>query len=321
MHRTRRLGRRLFGPDFDYILFTRPAQWPILTAQFAVGVLCAPEMHELIMTHSIRRLLMPGPGLWIQGGVVAWLAWVVCLNGGTLAYNSAWDRDTTDVAYLRNPPRPPRHLAAAGLLLMAAAVPLAAIVDARYALLAAVCVLFSVLYSRPRPRLKGVPGADLAINMLGYGGGTTLAGLLTGQALAYADPAAPAAQSWWLVAGFAALFGSFYPLTQLYQLEDDRARGDRTLSTALGARRALDLALVLGVIAVACLLRAVATWNAPLGPLMLVLGYWLVLLTIWRVRVARFTSAQHETWMYIALVIWGLIDAVLLVTRYLDRFI
>ena len=34
----------------------------------------------------------------------AWLAWVVLLNGGTLAYNSAWDRDTGAVAYLRRPP-------------------------------------------------------------------------------------------------------------------------------------------------------------------------------------------------------------------------
>lgn len=321
MFRARRLGRRVFGPDFDYILFTRPAQWPILTAQFAVGVLCAPEMHALIMTHSLRRLLAPGPGLWVQGGLVAWLAWVVCLNGGTLAYNSAWDRDTTDVAYLRNPPRPPRHLASAALLLMAAAVPLAAIVDARFAFLTAACGLMSVLYSRPRPRLKGVPGLDLAINLLGYGGGTTLAGLLTGQALAYAAPSAPTADSWLLVAGFAALFGSFYPLTQIYQIDNDRDRGDRTLASALGVRRALDLALLLGVVAAACLLLAASGWRAPLAPLVLVLGYWLGLLGVWRTRATRFSAAQHETWMYVALVVWGLIDLVILCTRYLERFV
>ena len=37
--------------------------------------------------------------------------WVVCLNGGTLALNSAFDRDEGDIAYLRRPPLPPRHLA------------------------------------------------------------------------------------------------------------------------------------------------------------------------------------------------------------------
>ena len=34
--------------------------------------------------------------------------WVVCLNGGTLALNSAFDRDEGDIAYLRRPPPPPR---------------------------------------------------------------------------------------------------------------------------------------------------------------------------------------------------------------------
>ena len=44
--------------------------------------------------------------------------WVICLNGGTLALNSAFDRDEGDVAYLRQPPPPPRRLAAFSLGLM-----------------------------------------------------------------------------------------------------------------------------------------------------------------------------------------------------------
>ncbi len=30
---------KLFGPSFDYILFLRPRQWPILTFQLMVGIL------------------------------------------------------------------------------------------------------------------------------------------------------------------------------------------------------------------------------------------------------------------------------------------
>lgn len=321
MFRVRTLGRRIFGRDFDYILFTRPRQWPILSVQFAVGILCAAEFHETVMSNSVRRLLMPGPGLWLQGAVVSWLAWVVCLNGGTLAYNSAWDRDTEDVAYLNAPPVPPRHLASLSLLLMAMAVPLAAIIDFRFALLTAFCVLLSVLYSRPRPRLKGVPGLDLLINMVGYGAGTTLGGLLVGQALVYGAPAPPTTSGWFLILGFCFLFGSFYPLTQIYQIESDRARGDRTLVSALGVHRALNLSFALGLLAVACLLIACAPWDAPLIPLIVVLGYWLILVGLWRVRADRMSPAHHESWMYIALVIWGLIDVMILSTRYLNRFI
>jgi len=319
--RVRTLGRRIFGRNYDYVLFTRPRQWPILTVQFAVGILCAAEFHEVVMTHSMRKLLMPGPGLWIQGAVVSWLAWVVCLNGGTLAYNSAWDRDTEDVAYLDDPPEPPRHLAASSLLLMAAAVPLAAIIGFHFALLTVFCVMLSVLYSRPRPRLKGVPGLDLLINMIGYGAGTTLGGLLVGQALVYADPGLPSTSGWFLILGFCFLFGSFYPLTQIYQVESDRERGDRTLVSALGVPRALNLAFGLGLLAVVCLLIACKSWDAPLIPLIVVLGYWLVLVGLWRVRAGRMSPAHHENWMYIALIVWALIDAMILSTRYLGRFI
>ena len=56
-------------------------------------------------------------GAALLGGIVLW---VVCLNGGTLALNSAFDRDEGDVAYLKRPPPPPRHLAAFSLGLMGA---------------------------------------------------------------------------------------------------------------------------------------------------------------------------------------------------------
>jgi len=316
----RTLGRKLLGRHFDYVLFTRPQQWPILTAQFAVGIVCAPQFHDLIMLRSVRELLLPGPGLWLQGAVVAWGAWVVCLNGGTLAYNSAYDRDTEDVAYLKSPPTPPPRLATGALLLMAAGVVLAALVDARYAFLVAFCVLLSVLYSRPRPRLKSVPGLDLLVNMVGYGAGTTLAGLLVGQALVYRSPAPIDSSGWLLVCGFALLFGSFYPLTQIYQIRSDLARGDRTLASALGVRRSLNLSLLLGAGAVLCLLNACADWDAPLLPLALVLAYWMGLLLLWRLRGPRMSDDQHETWMYMALVVWALIDLMIVCTRYLDRF-
>jgi len=317
----RTLGRRIFGSNFDYVLFTRPQQWPILTVQFAVGILCSAPFHQQVMQESVRRMLMPGPGLWMQGALISWFTWVICLNGGTLAYNSAWDRDTEDIAYLKEPPTPPPGLASASLWLMAIGVLLATVVDARFAFLVAGCVLLSVLYSRPRPRLKSVPGMDILINMVGYGGGTTLAGLLVGQALVYADPSSPGLSGWLLVVGFSLLFGSFYPLTQLYQLRADRARGDNTLASALGVRRSLDLSLLLGAAAVSCLLTACIDWDAPLIPLVLVLSYWMGLLVIWRIRAPAMTAAQHESWMYLALVVWALIDLILVCTRYLDRFI
>lgn len=308
MPATRRLGYRLLGRRLDYLLLMRPRQWPILTAQLAVGVLLAPGVAG------------GGPApAGVSPGVLlaAWLGWVVGLNGGTLAFNSAWDRDTADVAYLADPPAPPPGLAAWGLALMLAGSALAWAAAPALGLLALACTGLSVLYSHPRPRAKGIPGLDLVINMAGYGGGTTLAGLLAG-ATATGGAAAVPAGGWWLCAGFALLFGSLYPLTQIYQAADDRARGDRTLVLALGVRRSLLLALLLGAAAAPCLLAAQRrlTGAADL-PLLAALAAWAALLVAWRRRADRLSPRDHARRLYRALALWAVVDAVLVAGRFL----
>jgi len=91
----RALGYRLFGRGFDYLLHLRPAEWPILTMHFLTGTALSIGVVGLAGT--------PHRGAIILGTI----AFVIGLNGGTLALNSAFDRDTGDVAYLRRPPPPP----------------------------------------------------------------------------------------------------------------------------------------------------------------------------------------------------------------------
>ena len=66
--------------------------------------------------HGGRLLLAVGlagaaDGRRLGPALLGLALWVVCLNGGTLALNSAFDRDEGDIAYLRRPPPPPRYLA------------------------------------------------------------------------------------------------------------------------------------------------------------------------------------------------------------------
>lgn len=315
--RGRERGRAWLGPAFDYLLFLRPRQWPILTFQLAVAVLAAPACVAALQgTRSPAPDHPPWPTL-----ILVWLAWVVCLNGGTLAFNSAFDRDEADIAYLRRPPPPPPHLAVYSLALMIAGGGLAFLVHPWFGWVTCACVLLSVLYSHPRPRWKGIAGVDLAVNMLGYGAGTTLAGLLAGQVILPNDGIAPAPSGWWLVAAFACLFGSLYPLTQIYQLVEDRARGDRTLAAALGARPSLVLALGLGLAATACFLAAATAWTGPrelrlLWPLVLALFAWLGHLGRWLARAPAMSPRDHEQGMYQALVLWVLVDVAVLWCRY-----
>jgi 4-hydroxybenzoate polyprenyltransferase len=299
MSGARDAGYRLLGRNLDYLLHLRPAEWPILTVHLLTGS---------VLAVGVTRLLRHG-GWGVVAGVAAF---VIGLNGGTLALNSAFDRDEGDVAYLRRPPPPPRGLAAFGLLLMGAALAVATRLPIRFFSATALCFLLSVLYSVPPVRLKAVAGMDWVINVVGFGFLAPYAGwALTGEPLD--EPGRT------VIFSFALLFGALYPLTQLYQLEEDRARGDRTLAVALGVDRSLALALLLAALAFAgfALAAATAGWVPQSRPAKLValataVGAWaLVLVPWWRVR-RRLTPGGHQTRMHRALAAWAVTDLAVL---------
>ena len=99
----------------------------------------------------------------------ALVLWVVFLNGGTLAINSAFDRDEGDIGYLKAPPPVPRHLGLVAFTLMAAGQVLALLLPAGFRWAYAICFLLSVLYSVPPLRLKAVAGRGLGDQ---HGGGS-----------------------------------------------------------------------------------------------------------------------------------------------------
>jgi 4-hydroxybenzoate polyprenyltransferase len=288
----------VLGRGFDYLLHLRPVEWPIMAAHTALGYLLAVGLD------AARRGVALGPAL------LGLSLWVVCLNGGTLAINSAFDRDEGDVAYLKNPPPPPRGLFAFGLGLMLSgqivalrALPIA--FSAAYA----VCFAMSLLYSVPPARLKAVAGFDWLINMWGFGAFTPLAGWAT-----TGLPVTPPAR--WVLFAFCPLFAALYPLTQLYQMEEDLRRGDRTLALSLGLERSLTVALGAAAVAFACFVMGGvrAGWTLHDGDLrrwaaLLVSALaWAAVLVPWRRRANRFTAARHQRGMHQALLAWAVTD-------------
>jgi 1,4-dihydroxy-2-naphthoate octaprenyltransferase len=296
---TRSIGYRVLGRAFDYLLHLRPAAWPILALHVLTGSALALGIEALFA--PARR------GTVVLGTLV----FVVGLEGGTLALNSAFDRDAGDVAGLRNPPVPPGGLAVFGFAMMLAALALASRFPAGFVAATALCVLLSVLYSVPPVRLKGVAGLDWLVNFLGFGLLTPYAGWgLTGQGLTRVGGI--------VLFSFALLFGGLYPLTQLYHLAADRNRGDRTLVVAIGITRAFGLAFAmtgfafLGFAAatalqdpgfasagrwIALLLAALA-WSAALFP-------W------WRDRMAL-DPAGHQRRMKRSFLAWAVTDLAIL---------
>lgn len=297
MSSMREAGYRLLGARLDYLLHLRPAEWPIMAAHTAVGYLLAVG------------LAGAAEGVLLRPALLGLVLWVVCLNGGTLALNSAFDRDEGDVAYLRRPPAPPRYLAAFSIGLMGIGQLLAFRLAAPYPLAYAVCFILSLAYSVPPLRLKAVAGADWIINMWGFGTLTPLAGwTATGLPIDLARGL--------VLLAFCPLFAALYPLTQLYQLDEDTRRGDRTLACVLGVRRSLDAALVAAALAFALFAAAGvrAGWRAGAGDfwrwagLGIALAAWAWVLIPWRLDHARRSPADHQRGMYRALGAWAVTD-------------
>lgn len=290
----RRLAARLLGEELlAYLLHLRPLEWPIMTAHFLLGTLVAAGW-ATFTSHLGATLL-------------GWVVFVALLNGGTLAINSAFDQDEGDIGYLRQPPKPPRYLLHVSIGMLALSLGLGFLLPPVFAWSNAACVVMAVLYSVPPVRLKARAGWDLVINCLGFGLLTPLAGWgLTGRAVPMGI--------WIITLGFAFLFAALYPLTQIYQVEEDSARGDRTLVIKMGVGRSLGFAIACALLAHAlfglgCLQghRSRVLWMLPS------LFAWLAILLPWALRWRSMSQPRQEAGMYWALGAWALTDISLLI--------
>jgi 4-hydroxybenzoate polyprenyltransferase len=185
----------------------------------------------------------------------------------------------------------------------AAALPLA------YLAAYAICFAMSVAYSVPPMRLKAVAGADWVINMLGFGTLTPVAG--------WAATGRPFDATHAIVlAAFCPLFAALYPLTQLYQLEEDARRGDRTLAVRLGVVTSLSVAIAAAAVAFALLTLAAirSAWPTTGGAawrwaaLCAAAAAWAAVLVPWRIRARSLGPPEHQRGMYWALGAWALTD-------------
>jgi 4-hydroxybenzoate polyprenyltransferase len=292
-----RLERILPHGWLPYLLHLRPRAWPIVSAHMTVGFLLA----------SGAALTGENLGRW----ALAVLAWGVLGNGGTLAINSVYDRDTGDIGYLDNPPPIPRFLLAVSLAALFVGSLVASVLGNQFLAAYSVCLVMSILYSVPPIRAKARAGFDVLINAAGFGGLTVFAG--------WAALDRPLASPIVLVTlGFFFLFVAFYPLTQIYQMDEDRERGDHTLALALGKRNALLLSLLAVVLAFICFLGEAGahylTWRS--AGLVIALVLWLALLIPWLRRWAVCDSQSEQRGFYQALWVWAISDVAVVIAMF-----
>ncbi len=189
------------------------------------------------------------PGGWSPATTLGFLLVHLALYPGANAFNTAYDRDEGPIGGLAKPPPVPAGLARWSTALQATGAVLAPLVGVGFAVTYLALWAIFTAYSHPRTRWKRSPVVSTIAIVVGQGGlgfglGWTAAG---GGWPPGPDGALAAAAAVTAVA-------AMWPWTQLYQVEADRARSERTLADRLGVRGTLGwtasgLALAAGSLA------------------------------------------------------------------------
>jgi 4-hydroxybenzoate polyprenyltransferase len=148
-------------------------------------------------------------------------------------FNSYFDRDEGSIGGIRCPPPVTGNLLAWSLLLDLVAIAAAALVSPWFALVAVVYGTFSKAYSWDKIRWKRRP----VFSWLGIG--IVQGGLVFLATACFAGSSPPSFHTpslWTGAAAISAYYLAGYPLTQVYQHDEDARRGDRTISMMAGVR-------------------------------------------------------------------------------------
>lgn len=194
-------------------------------------------------------------GALVSGAPPTWQFWLglvsfhVFLYGGTNMFNSYYDRDEGPIGGLERPPAVSRAMLFSSLGLKGIGLLLALPLGLGFS----VCYLFfaacSLSYSHPAIRVKKHPFGSAILVFIGQGVVGFVAGFLAGggEAVGLLNPISLLA-----CLGAALIVSGLYPLTQVYQLEEDARRGDLTLARRLGQQHVYQYIVAVLLAGMAC---------------------------------------------------------------------
>jgi 1,4-dihydroxy-2-naphthoate octaprenyltransferase len=145
-------------------------------------------------------------------------------------YNSYMDQDEESIGMIKKPPKPTRQLFYLTAVLDCMAIALSFFVNVIFALCIIANILASRSYSYRGIRLKKYPVTGF-LTVIIFQGAITYYMVYIGSAV-YHDNEIP----WQGMLISSLLFGGFYPLTQVYQHEQDLKDGVQTISYKLGVK-------------------------------------------------------------------------------------
>jgi 1,4-dihydroxy-2-naphthoate polyprenyltransferase len=166
---------------------------------------------------------------WEKAGLAFFILHAIIYPSSN-AYNSCMDKDETSIGGLKNPPKATKELLQITYIFDLIGIALSYFISIHFLLCVFVYVCISRFYSGWGLRLKQYPiwGYLVVIIFQGY---------FIFQAVYFSQSQSSVLQ-WdnWCAIAASLLLGAVYPLTQIYQHEEDGKRGDKTISMLLGIR-------------------------------------------------------------------------------------
>lgn len=191
----------------------------------------------------------------------------VLLFGGATAYNSYWDKDEGPIGGLKSPPKMTDWMWTASLLIQFVGIIPALFAGFKFLVIYISSMLLFWLYSTPLARWKGKP--ILSVFAIGISTGTNsfLLGYLAG-----------GADSLSLNEGFiafavACILVSLYPVSQVFQIEEDKERGDQTFAMKFGLKGVRRFYVVMYLVGLQILSYQLFQVDITLGVIFGALGF------------------------------------------------
>jgi len=207
-------------------------------------------------------------GGYISGEMDATRYWFQFLNvhillfGGATAYNSWWDKDTGPIGGLKHPPKMSRWMHPVSLLFMFGGLALAVWVGFVFTLVFFISLVLFWLYSTPHYRWKSDPHLSLVAIAISTGFNSVLMGTLAAGGAISVNVVLAAA-------GASLILLSLYPVSQIFQIEEDKVRYDRTFASTYGVNGIKKFYLVSYIAGSISLSAAILFQNITAGLLLI----------------------------------------------------
>ncbi|HKK24808.1 MAG TPA: UbiA family prenyltransferase [Gracilimonas sp.] len=217
---------------------------------------------------------------WVQ----YWVQFInvhVLLFGGATAFNSWHDKDEGPIGGLKSPPEMHQWMRSASMVLQFFGLIWAINVNWNFTIIYAVSILFFWLYSSPLTRWKGKP----VLSLIAIGVSTGTNSFFMGFLAAGGYPI-----TWFedlTALGVFFLILSLYPVSQVFQTEEDLKRGDVTFAAKFGLKGVKWLFACLFPLGTAILTFSLIESRGMTGALFGLIGavaYMIILYLVWQLK-------------------------------------